>query len=93
MPIRVNVPSALQSFSRGARSVQLAHGGVTVRDALRELAVAHPGVVDRVLTESVELREHVNVFVGEENCRFIGGLAAQVQDGDTLEVVASVSGG
>jgi molybdopterin synthase sulfur carrier subunit len=93
MPIRVNVPGALQAFSSGARTVQVEHSGGTVRDALRSLSTAHPGVVDRVLTEAGELREHVNVFVGDENCRFMGGLDAPVRDGETLEVVASVSGG
>jgi molybdopterin synthase sulfur carrier subunit len=93
MSIRVNVPSALQPFAKGIRSVQLEGGAGTVRDALQALADAHPGVVDRVLTETGELREHVNVFVGEENCRFMGGLSAPVKDRDVLEIVASVSGG
>ena len=91
--IRINVPSALQAFAGGTRTLRVEHRGSTVADALRSLAEAHPGVVDRVLTETGEIREHVNVFVGEENCRFIGGLGAPVKDGDTLEVVASVSGG
>ena len=93
MSIHVNVPGALQAFSGGARTLSVPHCGSTVRDALRSLGEAYPGVADRVLTETGEIREHVNVFVGDENCRFIGGLDAPVRDGETLEVVASVSGG
>ena len=93
MPIQVNVPGALQSFARGAASLRLDARCLSVGDVLRALAQAHPGVVDRVLTEAGALREHVNVFVGDENCRFIGGLNAPVGDDEVLEIVASVSGG
>ncbi|HVZ49074.1 MAG TPA: MoaD/ThiS family protein [Gemmatimonadaceae bacterium] len=93
MPIQVNVPGALQAFAGGSRRLQVDVRCRTVRDTLRAVAGVHPGVVERVLTETGELREHVNVFVGEENCRFAGGLDAPVRDGAVLEIVASVSGG
>lgn len=93
MAIQINVPGALQAFASGLARVRLETPSRTVAEVLRALAVAHPGVVDRVLTESGSLREHVNVFVGDENCRFIGGLDAPVRDGEVLEIVASVSGG
>lgn len=93
MPIQVNVPGALQAFARGAACLRIDAQCSTVGDALRALSTAHPGVADRVLTEAGALREHVNVFVGDENCRFIGGLEAPVRDGEVLEIVASVSGG
>ena len=93
MAITVHVPGALQAFARGAAVVKIDGPFGTVREALRAVDVKHPGVIDRVLTETGELREHVNVFVGIENCRFIGGLSAPVRDGDAVEIVASVSGG
>ena len=49
--------------------------------------------MDRVLTERGDIREHVNVFVGEDSVRFLGGLSAPVRDGDTIEIIAAVSGG
>jgi molybdopterin converting factor small subunit len=93
MAIHVNVPGALQAFASGSRTLRLDTRCRTVRDALRAVAETHPGVVDRVLTETGALREHVNLFVGEENCRFVGGLDAPVRDGAVIEIVASVSGG
>ena len=93
MAIQVNVPGALQAFASGSSRVRVDAACRTVGETLRALSAAHPGVVDRVLTETGALREHVNVFVGDENCRFIGGLEAPVRDGEVLEIVASVSGG
>ena len=66
---------------------------VTVGDALAALATRAPGVVDRVLDECGVLRPHVNVFVGEESIRFLGGLDAPVPEGSTITIVPAVSGG
>ena len=93
MAITVALPNALQPHARGLGVVTLELPCATVRDALTALGAKHPGVVDRVLTEQGEVREHVNLFVGEENSRYLGGLAAPVADGDTIEIVPAVSGG
>ena len=93
MAITINLPSALMPFAKGSGSVRIDGPCTSVRDALHALGARSPGVVDRVLTEQGELREHVNVFVGTENVRFIDGLSTRVRDGDELEIVASVSGG
>jgi sulfur-carrier protein len=50
-------------------------------------------VVDRVMTEQGTVREHVNIFVGEESIRFATGLKTPLSDGDTIMIVAAVSGG
>lgn len=93
MAITVALPNALQPHARGLGVVRLDERCDTLRDALAALGTRHPGIVDRVLTEQGEVREHVNLFVGEENSRFIGGLAARLADGDTIEIVPAVSGG
>jgi molybdopterin synthase sulfur carrier subunit len=91
--ITVHLPSALQPYAHGAGTLRLDAPCATVRDVLSAVMARSPGVVDRVLTETGELREHVNVFVGEENVRFLDGLATRVGDGDAIEIVAAVSGG
>lgn len=93
MPITVELPPALHPYSSGERTVVLEQRCATVTDALAALGARCPGVVDRVLTEQGEVRAHVNIFVGEESIRFIGGLAAPVADGDTICIVPAVSGG
>ena len=65
----------------------------TVQDALSAVGKQWPGVLDRVMTEQGAVREHVNVFVGEDSIRFANGLATPVDDGDTIMIVAAVSGG
>jgi sulfur-carrier protein len=90
--ITVDVPGALQAFSRG-RSVVLDAPCATVREALVALGARHPGLLDRVLDERGELRPHVNVFVGDANTRFAGGLGAPVAEGSTITILPAVSGG
>jgi molybdopterin synthase sulfur carrier subunit len=87
------LPDALMPHARGLGTVRVEHERGTVREALAMLGERSPGVVDRVLTEQGEVREHVNLFLGDENIRFLDGLATPVLDGDTIVVVASVSGG
>jgi molybdopterin converting factor small subunit len=91
--ITVEIPAALQQYAAARATVRLAQPVRTVRDALSALAAEHPGVVDRVLTEQGEVREHINVFVDLENVRFLQGLATQVPEGSTLVILAAVSGG
>ena len=90
--ITVDVPGALQAYASG-RTVVLDDPCATVRDALRALGERCPGVIDRVLDERGELRPHVNVFVGDENARFAGGLSAPVPAGSTITILPAVSGG
>ena len=93
MPITIELPSALQPYSSGASRVRLEERCGTVSEVLAALSSRCPGVVDRVLTEQGHLRQHVNIFVGEESVRWSGGLGARVADGDTISIVAAVSGG
>ena len=53
----------------------------------------HPGVRDRVLTEQGQIREHINVFVGNEDTRYTGGLATPVRAGAEISIVPAISGG
>jgi len=64
-----------------------------LKDALEALWVACPGLRDRVVTEQGELREHVNVFVGSENAKYLGGLAARLGDHPEISIFHAVSGG
>ena len=93
MAITIELPGALQAHASGSTSVVLEERCASVGEALAALATRWPGVLDRVMTERGELRPHVNVFVGEENSRFIGGLAAPVPDGSTILILPAVSGG
>ena len=62
-------------------------------EALQDLFVVSPGLRDRVLTESGEIRRHVNIFLGIENVRYTGGLATVIYDGAEVSIVPAITGG
>jgi sulfur-carrier protein len=93
MSVTIALPSALEPYASGSRIVVLEEQCPTVRDALIALKDRYPAAVDRVLTEQGAIREHVNVFVGQESVRFAEGLETGVRDGETIEIIAAVSGG
>jgi molybdopterin converting factor small subunit len=93
MPIAVVLPRALHPYARGSATLVLDERCATVADALAAVGRRWPGVLDRVMTERGEVREHVNIFVGEESIRFTGELATPTPDDATIMIVAAVSGG
>ena len=91
--VTVGLPSYLQQFAGGKERVELEAGGKTVGEVLAALGHQFPGVRSRVVTEQGEIRPHINVFVGERNCRFDEGLATVVPDDAEVTILAAVSGG
>ncbi|HLY18202.1 MAG TPA: ubiquitin-like small modifier protein 1 [Bryobacteraceae bacterium] len=93
MPVAFLIPGALRSFAGGQRQVVIEATPATVADALAELWTRHPGIRDRVATEQGQIREHINVFVGNENIRDTGGLQTPVEDGAEISIIPAISGG
>jgi molybdopterin converting factor small subunit len=87
MAIEVRIPTILRTITGGAKSVD---GSV---DALiADLDSRHAGLRDRLVDDS-GLRRFVNVYLNDEDVRFLGGLTAPVKDGDTVTVLPAVAGG
>ena len=93
MPITFHIPGALRDFTGGHADVEVSISSGTLSDALAALWIAHPGVRDRVINEQGQLRQHINIFVGNENSRYTGGLATPISDGNQISIVPAVSGG
>ena len=93
MPVTFHIPRALREFTAGEGAVTIQESPATVGEALSVLWTLYPGVRDRVATEQGEIRQHVNVFVGDENIRYTGGLSSPVVDGCSISIVPAVSGG
>ena len=91
MSLNVRIPTQLRTLSGGAGEVQVE--GSTVGEALKALDAAHPGMGDRLFDEDGHLRRFVNVFLADEDVRFLEGLATPVADGETLSIVPAVAGG
>jgi MoaD family protein len=93
MTVTFQIPAALREFTGGRSQVQLQMEGGTVAEALSALYATFPGIRDRVVNEQDQLRPHINVFVGNENVRYTGGLSTRVTDQSQITIVPAVSGG
>jgi molybdopterin converting factor small subunit len=93
MPVTFHIPGALREFADGRSTVEIEQSPVTLADALSALWQLYPGIRARMATEQGEIREHINVFLGEENMRYTGGLATAIPDGCEISIVPAISGG
>ena len=91
MAVTVRIPTQLRELSGGA--AELAVDGGTVAEVLKQLEVAHPGFAERLYDEQGQLRRFVNVFVADEDIRFLQGLDTPTPDGTTVSIVPAVAGG
>ena len=90
MAIEVRIPTILRTYTGGAKSVE--GSGTTLDELFSDLEARHGGLRGR-LVDDAGLRRFVNVYLNDEDVRFIGGLGAPVQDGDTVTVLPAVAGG
>ncbi|HUF69263.1 MAG TPA: ubiquitin-like small modifier protein 1 [Longimicrobiales bacterium] len=93
MNVVVNLPDALRADADGRVRFELQPAGATVGDVLEAMKRAMPAVHHRIFTEQGELRPHINVFVGNEDIRWSGGLATPVDDRSEVHFIPAVSGG
>lgn len=89
--VTVAVPGPLRPLADGLDRVAVP--GATVAEALEALVDRHPGLRRHLLTEAGAVREHVNVFVGEDDVRYMDGLDTAVGDGRVITIVPSIAGG
>lgn len=87
------IPGPLRTFTNGQREVAVQHSCSTLRDAFAALFLMYPGLRDRILTEQGEIRQHVNVFIGNECVRYGKGLASDVPNGAEISVIPAITGG
>ena len=90
MAIEVRIPTILRKYTGGAKSVE--GSGDTLAGLLADLDERYSGLQDRLVDDS-GLRRFVNVYVHDEDVRFLGGLDAPLKDGDTVTVLPAVAGG
>lgn len=91
MPATVRVPTTLRTLTEGEREVAVEASNV--REALAALEAAHPGFAERLIDDDGNLRRFVNVFVDDDDIRFLDGLETEVPEGQTIAIVPAVAGG
>ena len=91
MAVTVRVPTTLRTLTGGQSEVSV--DGSTVGEVLKALDAAHPGFSERLLDDQGGLRRFVNVFVADDDVRFLQQLDTPVPDGETVAIIPAVAGG
>lgn len=87
----VRIPTPLRKYTEGIEAVTV--DGATVRELLDNLESSHPGIGERVRDDKGEVRRFVNIFVRDEDIRFLDGLDTPIQSGDEISIIPAIAGG
>jgi sulfur-carrier protein len=90
MPVEVRIPTILRTYTGGAKAVDAS--GASLNALIDDLESNHPGIKERLI-EGGDLRRFVNIYVNDEDVRFLGGLEAPLAEGDQVVVLPAVAGG
>ncbi|HLW16402.1 MAG TPA: MoaD/ThiS family protein [Actinomycetota bacterium] len=91
MAVEVRMPTILRKYTAGEKAV---HGsGSTVREVIEDLEHKHPGVRGAVVADGGELHRFINMYLNDEDIRFLGSLETPVSDGDVISILPAVAGG
>ena len=91
MAVTVRIPTTLRPLSGGNKLVEVAPG--TLSDVIAGLEAAHPGFADRLLDDDGDMRKFVNIFVDDDDVRYLDGLDTKVPAGETVSIIPAVAGG
>lgn len=91
MSVSVRIPTILRTYTGGSKEVSAS--GDTLAKVLDSLEAAHPGIRARVVDETGALRRFVNIYVGDEDVRFLGGVDAPVGEDASVSIIPAVAGG
>ena len=92
MAVRVKVPTIMRKFV-GGRPVVEANGARTLRELLDDLDRRYPGIKGSIVDKGGALRRFVNLYVNDEDVRYLGSLETEVTEGDTVSILPAVAGG
>lgn len=91
MAVKVRIPTPLRKLSEGKEMVEVE--GRTLKEVLENLDRTYPGFKERLFDNNGELRRFVNIFVNEEDIRFLKGLDTELKDGDEVSIIPAIAGG
>lgn len=91
MPVKVRIPSPLQKLTGNQADVE--SEGATINDVINNLEKKHPGLKERICDEQGKIRRFINIYVNEEDIRFLQGDSTPVKDGDEISIIPAIAGG
>ena len=89
--VTIRIPTTLRTLTGGSSSVEVE--GATIGEVLANLDAAHPGFKDRLFDENGGLRRFVNVFLADDDVRYLDGVDTAVTDGAEVSIIPAVAGG
>ena len=91
MPQKVRIPTPLRKLTNNEELVEV--NAATIGDAIKELQSRFPGIAERLVDEKGEVRRFVNVYVNEEDIRFLQNRETPLKDGDEISIIPAIAGG
>ena len=91
MSVNVRIPTPLRKLTDGADEVTVE--AADVGQLIDALEAAHPGIKERLCDDAGEIRRFVNIYVNDEDVRFLSGKATALKDGDQVSIVPAIAGG
>lgn len=91
MSVNIRIPTTLRTLTGGESQVEVE--GATVGEALAALDSAHPGFAERLFDDDGGIRRFVNVFLADDDVRYLDGVHTKVPEGETISIVPAVAGG
>jgi molybdopterin synthase sulfur carrier subunit len=91
MSVIVRIPTPLQKLTNNKTQIEV--DGDTIVDIIESMELQYPGIKQRLCDENGALRRFVNVYVNEEDVRFLEGISTKVEDGAEISIVPAVAGG
>lgn len=91
MSVTVKIPTQLRNLTGGSTEVEAS--GSTLAEVFEDLEARHPGIKERLVDDSGALRRFVNVYLGDEDIRFLEGLETEVAEGGSVSIIPAVAGG
>jgi molybdopterin synthase sulfur carrier subunit len=91
MSAKIRIPTPLRKLTNDEELVEV--NAATIGDAINELQTRYPGIKERLLDDSGAVRRFVNVYVNEEDIRFLQNQQTQLKDGDEISIIPAIAGG
>ena len=91
MPVTVHIPTPVRKLTNNQAGVEVEAG--SVGELVENLDLAYSGIKDKLVDEAGEIRRYVNIYVNDEDIRFLEGAATELREGDSLTIVPAIAGG
>jgi molybdopterin synthase sulfur carrier subunit len=92
MSVKVKIPTQLRQVAGGNSEVMVS-GAANVKEMIEKLGAEHPALIERILDEEGQVRRFINVYVGDEDIRFLSGMETPLEDPGTVSILPAVAGG